>query len=119
MPDVAEIAGKRRAIVKRLDAARKPITGTKTCPASRHVHIIVEGLLDPKDPLHRALAEFEPEHKAESIASVLEGLWKARRWLRWQSHDPDDYTKGGEWVLDPLAVRAYLENSREAMPRPS
>jgi hypothetical protein len=88
-----------KAILADLEAARKGLFPTKTCPASRHVHLIVEGMLDPKTDLHKALLGFEPEHMAESIASVLESLWKARRFLRWQPAVEGDPTKGGEWVL--------------------
>ena len=95
-----------RAILKRLDAAREGLFPHRTCPASRHVHLIVEGLLDTKCPLHRDLLGYEPEHMAGSIASVLEDLWKARRWMRWQPNIEGDYTAGGEWVPDLEALTA-------------
>lgn len=98
----------RRALLKRLDKARAGLFPTKTCPASRHVHLIVEGLLDSKSSIAGDLAGYEPEHMAGSIASVLEGLWKARRWMRWQAKDERDPTKGGEWVPDLEALRPFL-----------
>ena len=93
----------KRGILKRLDKARDDLDG-KTCPASRHVHMIVEGLLDAKSALAKDLAGYEPDHMAGSIASVLEGLWMARRWMRWQPHVEGDFMKGGEWVPDLDAI---------------
>ena len=90
----------RKRILRDLERAREGLFPHKTCPASRHVHLIVEGLLDPKSDLHKALSGFEPEHMASSIASVLEGLWKARRWMRWQPRVEGDPKAGGEWVPD-------------------
>jgi hypothetical protein len=114
MSDPAEIArlqDDRKAIKRRLNRARKEVFPHKTCGASRHTHLIVEGLIDPKSALYADLERlgYEPEHMAGSIAYVLEGLWKARRWLKWQMKVEGDYTKGGAWVLDPEAVRAELE----------
>jgi hypothetical protein len=94
----------RREILRRLNKAREGLFPNKTCPASRHVHMIVEGLLDADGTLARDLHGYEPEHMAGSIASVLEGLWQARRWLRWQPHVEDDPTKGGQWVPDLEAL---------------
>lgn len=85
----------RKVILRRLNAARKGLFPKKTCPASRHVHIIVEALLDPKSDMHRTMAGYEPEHIAGSIASVLEGLWNARRWMKYEN---------GKWVPDVAAI---------------
>lgn len=95
-------------IRRRLNAARKGLFPVKTCPASRHVHLIVEGLLDKRDGYGADLRQlgYEPEHLAGSIASVLEGLWKARRWMKWQPNVEGDYMKGGEWVPDMEAITA-------------
>jgi hypothetical protein len=106
----------KRAILKRLDKARE---ATKTCPASRHVHMIVEGLLDSKDGYGADLARlgYEPEHMAGSIASVLEGLWKARQWLKWEELPPEGRIKfNGHWVPD-LAEIALLSARQSEMVR--
>jgi hypothetical protein len=102
------VMGRRtnKQILRDLDKARKGLFPHKTCPASRHVHLIVEGMMDRKSPLSRELAGFEPEHMASSIASVLESLWKARRWMRWQPNIVGDYMAGGEWVPDLDAIAA-------------
>ena len=99
------MGSERRKILRELESARKGLFPHRTCPASRHVHMIVEGMLDPKTDLYKALHGFEPEHMAGSIASVLESLWKARRWMRWQPNDERDYF-GGEWVPDIEAIAA-------------
>jgi hypothetical protein len=79
--------------------------------------MIVEGMLDPKTPLNEALAGFEPEHMASSIASVLESLWKARRWMRWQPNVVGDYMAGGEWVpdLDAIATGSRRAKTPQAV----
>lgn len=99
--------GSKKDILRRLDAAREGLFPHKTCPASRHVHLIVEGLLEAKSDLARDLTGYEPEHMAESIASVLEGLWKARRWMRWQPHCEGNHMRGGEWVPDLEAIAQW------------
>jgi hypothetical protein len=103
----------RRDILRRLDAAREGLFPYKTCPASRHVHIIVEGLLGVDGTLAKDLHGYDPEHMAGSIASVLEDLWKARRWMRWQPNVEGDYMKGGEWVPDLDAI-AQWDGARRA-----
>lgn len=104
----------KRDILKRLEKARDGLNGLKTCPASRHVHMIVEGLLDARSDLAKDLAGYDPDHMAGSIASVLEGLWLARRWMRWQPHVEGDFIKGGEWVpdLDAIARTATAKDDR-------
>ena len=115
MTDAREVAMRltkeRKAIKRRLSKAREGLFPRKTCPASRHVHLIVDGLLDRRSSMRRDLERmgYEPEHMGESIASVLEGLWRARRFLRWQPKVDGDPLSGGSWVLDPAAVRAELE----------
>ena len=99
----------KKAIRLRLNKAREGLFPTKTCPASRHVHLIVEGLLASRDPLARALHGFDPEHLASSIASVLEGLWNARRWMKYVPTDPADLTKGGKWVPDLAEIARLRE----------
>lgn len=56
---------------RRTNRARK--TFVNTCPASRHVHLLVDRILrgDHIEPEDR-------EHVAGSLLSVLESLWKAR-----------------------------------------
>jgi hypothetical protein len=44
-----------------------------TCPASRHLQLIAESLLQG-----RSIEPAEAEHAAQSMLSVLESLWKAR-----------------------------------------
>lgn len=99
----------RKEILRRLDEARGGLFPTKTCPASRHVHLIVEGLLDKKHGYGADLGNlgYEPEHLAGSIASVLEDLWKARRWMKWEG---DAYA--GEWVPDMDAIATLANPSR-------
>lgn len=104
----------KKDILRRLDAARDGLFPTKTCPASRHVHMIVEALLDSKGSLARDLTGYEPDHMAGSIASVLENLWKARRWMRWQPNVEGDHMKGGEWVPDLEAIAAQGGEARRA-----
>ncbi len=94
----------KKDILRRLDKARDGLFPTKTCPASRHVHIIIKGLLDADGTLARDLHGYDPEHMADSIASVLEDLWTARRWMKWQPNIEGDFTKGGEWVPDLDAI---------------
>lgn len=103
----------RRKILRDLDRAREGLFPHRTCPASRHVHMIVEGMLDRKTHLHQALRGFDPEHMAGSIVSVLESLWKARRWMRWQPNVEGDPLKGGEWVPDLDAIAASAMEARQ------
>ena len=108
--DEREAKRERRKILKRLDKVRKD---AKTCPASRHVHIIIEGLLDADSDLARALTGYEPEHMAGSIASVLEGLWQARRWLKWENLPPTGKIKyNGHWVPDLDAIATLTAKGR-------
>jgi hypothetical protein len=66
-------ANKLENIRRRVNRARK--FPDNTCPASRHLHLIAEGLAKGKK--YRMLDD-EPEHCAGSMLSVLESLWKAR-----------------------------------------
>lgn len=93
-----------KQIRKRLDKAREGLFPVRTCPASRHVHMIVENMLDPKCEMRGDLAAWEPTHMASSIASVLESLWKARRWMKYDSDLQ-------EWVPD-MEVIANFEKDR-------
>lgn len=45
-----------------------------TCPASRHVLMMAEGLLKKGYPM----LQEEPEHCAESMLAVVASLWEAR-----------------------------------------
>lgn len=78
--------------------------GVKTCPASRHAHMIVDGLRS-KGGYGKLLrdAGYDPNHMAESIESVVMSLWDARQYLEWEALPP---TKGrpynGRWV--PIAA---------------
>lgn len=45
-----------------------------TCPASRHLHIMAEGMLKGGYPM----LQEEPEHCAESILATIAALWEAR-----------------------------------------
>lgn len=64
---------------RRTDRARKGVAGISvTCPASRHVHLMAEALAHG-ETYH--MFTVEHEHCAESLLSVLESLWKARRRL--------------------------------------
>jgi hypothetical protein len=76
--------------------------------------MIVEGMLDRKSSLSRDLAGYDPEHMASSIASVLESLWKARRWMRWQPAEDGNPRAGGEWVPDLGAIVASATEARRA-----
>lgn len=101
----------KRKILRRLNKARKGLFPEKTCPASRHVHMIVEGLLNTKDGYGGDMARlgYEPDHMAGSIASVLESLWTARRWMRWQLKVEGNLLSGGEWVPDLDAITAMMK----------
>lgn len=101
--------GEAKRIRRDLNKAREGLFPTGTCPASRHVHMIVENMLDPKCQMRGDLKEWEPTHMAGSIASVLENLWKARRWMKWQPNEEGNYRAGGEWVPD-LDALARLTN---------
>jgi len=61
-----------RKLRRRVDRARN--FPTNTCPASRHLHMMAEGLIRGGYPM----LQEEPEHCAISILSTLEALWKAR-----------------------------------------
>lgn len=85
-----ELAEARRALTNACDNARD--FPANTCPASRHVQQIAEGLMSGKYPM---LAE-EPRHCAESMLATVRALWEARRdaaryrWLRakaWRTSD--------------------------------
>ena len=64
----------------------------KTCPASRHAAMIANSLRHKsKDGYGKMLrdAGFEPDHMADSIESAVISLWKARRFLEWDSEARD------------------------------
>jgi hypothetical protein len=46
-----------------------------TCPSSRHLHLMADGLLSKRG---YPMLQEEPEHCAESILWVLLSLWEAR-----------------------------------------
>ena len=85
----------RRELDKTRDTA-------KTCGASRHTHIIVEWLSDPKNAVYRAIESegFEPEHMAASIGTVLLCLWEARQFMEWERLPPTKRhpLANGRWV---------------------
>lgn len=62
------------------------------------------GVWLPGQPPRKVPAPKTPEQMADSIASVLEDLWTARRWMKWQPNIEGDFTKGGEWVPDLDAI---------------
>lgn len=62
--------------IKRMQESRD--FPNNTCPASRHVQMIAETLSKRKK--YHMLDE-EPEHCAESMASVLHSLYEARSFL--------------------------------------
>ena len=67
----------------KLDQARN--NGAKTCPASRHAHMIVDALRSKRGygKLLRN-AGYEPDHMANSIEGVILSLWEARQFLEWE-----------------------------------
>jgi hypothetical protein len=82
--------------IKRMQAARQ--FPDNTCPASRHVQMIAETLA--KKQTYHMLAE-EPEHCAQSMASVISSLYQTRTFLQslgyiWTVNNNGDV----EWVLD-------------------
>lgn len=96
-----------RGLKKRLDKARAE---SQPCGASRHVHMIVDALTDKNGPMRELLDRegYEPEHMADSIGSVLEGLWNARRWLKWEHLPPTKrYAYNGHWVPDLDAIAKW------------
>ena len=52
----------------------------RTCPVSRHVKVIAEGLRDVRSPIRRLLidAGYEPDHWAASMEKTVKALWEAR-----------------------------------------
>ena len=93
----------RREARRRANKARK---NAKACPASRHVHMIVDMLTDPKCEAYKALeaAGYEPAHMAGSISTVLACLWEARQFMEWESLPPTKRypLANGRWV--PIAA---------------
>ena len=89
----------RREARQRANKARK---NAKTCPASRHVHMIVNELTDPKGAMYQLLenAGYEPAHMGSSIASVLACLWEARQFMEWERLPPTKRypLANGRWV---------------------
>lgn len=66
-----------------------------TCPASRHAQIIAEALAKGEK---YSMLEEDPEHCAESIASVVSSLYQTRTFLKEMGYDwrvGDDQTV--EW----------------------
>lgn len=59
--------------------------GVKTCPASRHAHLIVDAMRS-KDGIGKLLqdAGYEPDCMADSLESVISSLWESRRYLEWK-----------------------------------
>lgn len=53
-----------------------------TCPCSRHVHLIADGVSGSGAKQYAELIASEPEHYAQSLYAVIESLWKARRRIR-------------------------------------
>ncbi len=94
---------------KRLKEAR---SASMPCPASRHTHMIVDALTGKRSPMRELLDRegYEPEHMGESIGSVLEGLWRARRWLKWETLPPTKrYRYNGHWVPDLEAIGKWAD----------
>lgn len=70
-----------------------------TCPASRHVQIMSEELASNKK--YAMLVE-DPEHCAESLASVVSSLYQARSFLE---------SLGYSWTInDAGKVEWYKDN---------
>ena len=69
----AELAEARKALANACDNTRD--FPANTCPASRHVQQMAEGLLSGGYPM---LSE-EPAHCAESMLATVKALWEARR----------------------------------------
>ncbi len=65
------------ALRRRVNRARK--FPSITCPASRHLHMMADGLLSKYG---YPMLQEEPEHCAETMLYVLEALWKARTELK-------------------------------------
>ena len=83
---------------RKLDAMR--YKGAKTCPASRHAHMIVDSLRS-KDGVGKLLADagYEPDHMADSLESVIASLWEARTYLEWEPLPPKGkILHNGHWV---------------------
>jgi hypothetical protein len=76
--DLADDKRRLRALLKRVEAARK--FPTNTCPASRHLHMIAERLAKGKP---YPMLDEEPEHCAETMLSVIESLWTLRTEHGW------------------------------------
>lgn len=67
--------GDLRNLRRRVNRARN--FPRNTCPASRHLHMIADALIDPrrKQPIEEL---WDAEHMASTMLSVLESLWKLR-----------------------------------------
>ena len=68
---------------KKLNAMRDK--GVKTCPASRHAHLIVDNMRS-KNGMGKILRDsgYDPDHMADSLESVISSLWEARQYLEWK-----------------------------------
>lgn len=74
VPQRAELPANRLPnLRRRVNRARR--FPKNTCPASRHLHLIAEGLLRKRG---YPMLQDEPEHCAGSMLAVLESLWKLR-----------------------------------------
>ena len=94
--------GTRKAAQK----ARK--TFVNTCPASRHVHMMADGLW--KRGVY-PMFEDEPRHCALGIYSVLHSLWKARHALMTMTPDGivSDDPDGLGWWWESKKGRRFLK----------
>lgn len=83
---------------RKLDRMRNK--GVKTCPASRHAHMIVDALRS-KNGMGKLLADagYEPDHMADSLESVIASLWAAREHLEWEALPvKGKFLYNGHWV---------------------
>lgn len=55
-----------------------------TCPASRHIQLMAEALAKGEK---YSMLEEDPEHCAESIASVVSSLYQTRSFLKQMGYD--------------------------------
>lgn len=70
-----DVVGKQRIANLRRRVSRARNFPENTCPASRHLHMIADGLLSKHG---YPMLQDEPAHCAESILAVLASLWEAR-----------------------------------------
>lgn len=74
-PDKATDQARKRLTAAKRKASRARRFPVNTCPASRHLHMLADGLANGSVPF---MLQEEPQHCAEDVYAVITALWKAR-----------------------------------------